>query len=381
MKELEFKTMNFYGDKIEIVAHKDGQVFVGIESILRGLGLNSEQIKFHLGKWLMDDVIGKGIQAYCNIGESSRKYYLTLQKLPYGLATMNQKTQNIPRTPECIKKIAVYKNELDDFIRQEILKIRTSEKELVTSPTDKRNSLSREEFAAFMLYEEKHIDTMEKTITGFIQNQTSVMQSFINMQSEFQKAFQNTVLSALSNANTTALPKNPERLSDAEWISNIPEENRKINKLRVVYTEMKLRGVDLAVKKSEYTAKTQILYPTYLNVIAADDGLRRIFEECAEDILSGKAQITRYCEKHEHPANTPQLLQDKVSPLVFEGESTRATLRRIYSEIETKLDCDLGDLLKEYRKTSGCRYASIGYMIVNSKELMDTFDEVVKELL
>lgn len=378
MKELEFKTLDFYGDKIEIVVHKDGQVFVSIESILQGLGLNSDQIKIHLGKWIMDDVIGKGVQAYCNYGKS-RHYYLDLRKLPYGLATMNQRTQNIPKNPECLKKIVLYKNELDDFIRQNIVKININ-KESTISPADNRNSLSREEFAAFMLYEEKHVDAMEKTVTGFIQNQTSIMQSFINTQTEFQKTFQNTVLAVLSNTNGTLLPQTECRLTDSEWINSLSDENKKKSTLCRIYTEMKFRGVNIAEKKLEYIFRTQILNPTHLNVIAADDELRKIFEEVSADVLSGDPSRV-HCTKHENSALTPDIIIEKISPLVFEGESTRVALKRIYKEIGAKLHCDIGDLLREYRKTSGNKHASIGFMVANTKELMETFDEVVKDLL
>ena len=104
------------------------------------------------------------------------------------------------------------------------------------------------------------------------------------------------------------------------------------------------------------------------------------FSSCMDDIFAAAStkagQLnTGYCNY------IPDVIHEKITPLVFEGENSRATLLRVYREMEKRLPYQLKQYVSEFKKENNTKYVSTAYVIANTPELLNLFDEAVKSFL
>lgn len=396
-----FNSFYFYGDNISYTFNpEDQKYYLDINTILAGIGMEGRQIDYHRGKWLLDKTISRGIKEFSEAGQPV-KYCIAIDRLPYGLASLNPKSHMISRTDDVVSKIEKYQDELGDFAANVCYSESPIENEPVRNTVvinQEYSPLSREEFAAFMLYEENRAKTLESIITGFIANQTAV----ISEQSELIKMLlskiaipANAVVSVEAEAKDVCCNSNdqPSIISAEHWartalekIRNYCLENGKMNGnyiLTKIYREMKNRGADLTrIKKIEH-AKTNGINITLvrkIDIVADDLSLRALFSQCMDDIFSTASAKARqlntgYCNY------IPDVIHEKMTPLVFEGENSHATLLRVYREMEKRLPYQLKQYVSEFKKENDIKYVSTAYVIANTPELLNLFDEAVKSFL
>lgn len=376
MNEANIKTEKFHGNELTFMQDSSGMIYVEIDSILAGIGLVEKQVIFHRAKWQLDRNISKGIQEYYCEGKP-KQYFVSLEKLPYGLACFNSKSQMICANPSIKETLEVYQDELIPFAEKlyvDASKLRDEVHEtVIPAATPSSLPLSREELAAFMMYEEQHVDIIEKTMTSFMQNQTSILQSFIATQAEVQKQFNDTVLAIMNSI------KGQEKTAECAYSEHHVVDDYVATKnpsfLNSVYSEMKRNGWNLADYKERYSNATNTRFPRMYDVVNHYPELKQAFDECYKLVFSRKDVVK------ENPACTPAIIKEKMDPLVFEGESSRMMQRRIYREMENQMGHTMKELIIEFRKKYGVKNASVAYMIANTPELLELFDKVVKSCL
>ncbi len=395
-----FNSFDFYGDNISYTFNpEDQKYYLDINTILAGIGMEGRQIDYHRGKWLLDKTISRGIKEFSEAGQPV-KYCIAIDRLPYGLASLNPKSHMISRTTDVVSKIEKYQDELGDFAAN----VCYSESPIENEPArntvvinQEYSPLSREEFAAFMLYEENRAKTLESIITGFIANQTAV----ISEQSELLKMLlskiaipANAVVSVESEEKDACCNSydQPSIISAEHWTRTVLEkirnhcrENGKMSGnsvLMQIYSEMKKHGTDLNSIRNEY-AKVNGLNAyavRKIDIVADDINLRTLFSSCMDDIFA--AASTKAGQLNAGYCNyIPDVIHEKMTPLVFEGENSHATLLRVYREMEKHLPYQLKQYVSEFKKENNTKYVSTAYVIANTPELLNLFDEAVKSFL
>lgn len=393
-----FNSFDFYGDNISYTFNpEDQKYYLDINTILAGIGMEGRQIDYHRGKWLLDKTISRGIKEFSEAGQPV-KYCIAIDRLPYGLASLNPKSHMISRTADVVSKIEKYQDGLGDFAAN----VCYSESPIENEPArntvvinQEYSPLSREEFAAFMLYEENRASSLEKMLTEFMKNQTEIITSFIEKQMEFmQKNFSNSVIinnSADSSDTIVSDKETPLVISNGEWVKSTFDTLKRITResnekytaaglLLKVYREMKMCGVDFEALKESYRDTTdQWTSLRNVDIVANSTELRALFSECLENILSEDESKIRF--KGAVANKIPDIIYEKMSPLVFEGQNSRGMLLRIYHEMENHLDDPLKYYVQEFKKEHGLKNASTAYVIANSPILLHLFDEAVKSFL
>ena len=405
----KLKTENFYDSKIVFLySNEFNQTFVEIDSLLEAIGLTDKQVIFHRAKWLLDTIICKGIREFTVTGRST-KFYISEEKLPYGLSYFNAKSHMVRGDAEFKKRIELFQDEFPAFVSSvfENAKELTQTKDISSATT---LPLSREELAAFMMYEEQHVDIIEKAMTSFMQNQTALMQTFINTQSDIQKQFCDTALKILhesrkgesvqkqlamqdkSGSSKKFVSKNGTKPNNTIsysyiWARNTysriedyaKSQNVSSSKIiRLICRNMESSGIDLQKYREEYKNAMRLQYVRCIDAISVHKDLRDSFDFFMDVVIDSKEIDVA---SKDNPAIVPNIIYELLTPLVFEGESSRAMQRRVYREMENHLNYTLKELITAFRQKDGMKNASIGYMIANTPELLKLFEKVVKSCL
>lgn len=397
MDKLKIVIEKFHEKEMKLMYDPEtSEIYVWIDDLLAGIGLVEKQIPFHRANWIIDATICKGIKEVCEEGKP-KSYFLSSSKLPYGLAYFSTKSHMVCANPSIKEKLSVYKEEFVNFMQDVKSKLTSENKNNHVHFATTSLPLSREELAAFMLYEEQHVDILEKAMTGFMENQTKIMESFIKTQSEFQKMFQETVLAIMNSSRAPEIPEKAKEedshsgiCHDYEWISKMQnkyEENRDCfgdlyscrKAFRFVFEQMKEKGVDFeslknSLKPALGKRSTNL---SRINIVAMDKDLREMFEEILDNIISGKLVHT----DNLGCMFTPNIIHEKLTPLVFEGHNSKSVQIQVYRKIEEYVGKTMKEMLIDFRKKTGRKSAGIGYMIANTPELLDLFDKAVKSFL
>lgn len=344
------------------VNNETNKIYVDIESILKGIGLNEKQILYHRGKWTEDIRLSKGVV------EIQGNQFMSLQKISLALSRLQSSNYMVPKSD----KFDVYIDDLPDYVESHF-KPQLLNHNIITS-----TPLSREELAAFMVFEERHVDIIEKTMTGFMKNQTAIMEAFINMQQKAQNNFYDSIIAILQNK------QNPAAISWKTKVEILISDYCNANNvskrciMQLIYQEMSKRGVNVIQLRQDYVKERNLSTAINMDVINSHPEHHELFENCMNFVFEDYLRIKSANIKR--PIYTPQIILDKISPLVFEGNNTRPILQKIYKKMSEKLGVELKHLLPGFMEKNGLKRSSISNMIANSDDLLKVFDEVVKEL-
>ena len=126
---LQVTDFNFYGD--DLIALKDnatGEIFIAINSVLRGIGfIDKDQIRKRRDKWINDPVISKGVVKFnIPIQEVVTKndttlldketYCISQHKLPIALAKITITPKMKQTQPELASKLELYQDKCADVL-------------------------------------------------------------------------------------------------------------------------------------------------------------------------------------------------------------------------------------------------------------------------
>lgn len=116
---LQVTEFNFYGDSL--VALRDnvsGEIYAGINSVLRGLGFADAQIRYQRDKWTKDISISKGVLKFSiptNGGYQSTEC-INSRKLPLALAKINITKRMLRDYPDITHKLELYQDKCSDVL-------------------------------------------------------------------------------------------------------------------------------------------------------------------------------------------------------------------------------------------------------------------------
>lgn len=92
MNNLVTKNVPFCGAELLAVQDEFGKIYAGINSILRELGFDENQVRYRRDKWMSDKVISKGVRKFLHPsinGGNQETYCIDIKKLPLALAKLD----------------------------------------------------------------------------------------------------------------------------------------------------------------------------------------------------------------------------------------------------------------------------------------------------
>lgn len=125
---LQVTDFDFYGDSlIAIRDNATGEIYTAINSVLRGVGFNKDQIRKRRDKWLNDVALLKGIEIYkipTNEGvtqngtplNSQDTHCISVRKLPLALAKINITPKMKRDQPILASKLELYQDKCADVL-------------------------------------------------------------------------------------------------------------------------------------------------------------------------------------------------------------------------------------------------------------------------
>ncbi|WP_304528260.1 phage antirepressor N-terminal domain-containing protein [Romboutsia ilealis] len=144
---LQVTNFNFYGD--ELIALKDNataEIYTSINSILRGLGFNTDrQIQYQRSKWLKDRSISKGVSKFVIPTQSGTQdtFCISTHKLPLALAKINI-TKRLERNyPHITSKLELYQDKCADVLASIFLDNKTIDQITMQPILDTLNNFTR----------------------------------------------------------------------------------------------------------------------------------------------------------------------------------------------------------------------------------------------
>ena len=125
MEDLIVKDVPFCGTELLAVQQKDsGKIYVGINSILRELGFNEEQVRYRRDKWNADKVLYKGVQKFSHPskdGGMQETYCIEIKRLPLALAKIDITPKMEDDMPDLAEKLEKYQDECADVLAEAFL--------------------------------------------------------------------------------------------------------------------------------------------------------------------------------------------------------------------------------------------------------------------
>lgn len=136
MNDLIVRNVPFCRAELLAVQQKSsGDIYVGINSVLRELGFDERQIEYRRNKWNADKVLCKGVQkfSYPSMdGGMQETYCMEIKRLPLALAKIEITPKMESETPELSEKLEKYQTECAYVLAEAFLqKTQTEDKEKI----------------------------------------------------------------------------------------------------------------------------------------------------------------------------------------------------------------------------------------------------------
>lgn len=125
MNDLIIKNVPFCGTELLAVQDKEkGNIYAGINSVLRDLGFDDEQVRYRRDKWVNDKVLCKGVRKFLHPsmnGGNQETYCIDIKKLPLALAKLEITPKIEKRMPELSSKLEEYQDKCADVLAEAFL--------------------------------------------------------------------------------------------------------------------------------------------------------------------------------------------------------------------------------------------------------------------
>lgn len=130
MNDLTIKNVPFCGTELLAVQDKEtGNIYAGINSVLRDLGFDDEQVRYRREKWVNDKVLCKGVRKFLHPsmnGGNQETYCIDIKKLPLALAKLEITPKIEKKMPELSSKLEEYQDKCADVLAEAFLKQKVS---------------------------------------------------------------------------------------------------------------------------------------------------------------------------------------------------------------------------------------------------------------
>ena len=303
-----------------------------------------------------------------------------------------------------------------------------------TSPSP-YTPLSREELAAFMMYNESQMKEISSHMYELISAQSSISadnvktsqeqinlitqqmnltRSFMTVTTEQQRAFCDATIkvikqqaATMDKVLTALMEFLPDKIPAANNISsavtipqitkaptslhdfdNIEDPNVwKTKALQFLHNYCFDNNIAINTLSREIYKAMKTKYNVSLgdgtcriNYISKYPELRELFIKCFEDITTNKK--VRTMNETITVNSTPDAIKRVIDPLVFENCNISYVLNSIYHEMDKHLNPrSLNYIKREFMKQTGYKYVNMSYVISQDPELMELFEKVVKSRL
>ena len=299
--------------------------------------------------------------------------------------------------------------------------------------------LSREELAAFMMYNESQMKEISSHMSELISAQSSISadhtktsqeqlnliaqqmnltKSFMTVTTEQQRAFCDATIKVINRQAATMdkiltalLEFIPNKIHDATIVSNpinvsssatTPQEVQtslhdfdniddpdvwKSKVLNFICNYCKSHGynekfvMNSVYEEIENENHIRLIKNTSkIQYISQNHELRLLFPKCFDNALNRNKFHTSNAINNMR--STPAVIRRALDPLVFEGCNISGILMSIYHEMDKYLKPrSLNCIKKEFIKETGYKYVHMSYIISQDPELMELFEKVVKSRL
>lgn len=125
MFDLTVKNVPFCGAELLAVQEKStGNIYAGVNPILRDLGFDERQIEYRRNKWISDKSISKGVQKFSYPSEKGgvqEGYCIDIMKLPLALAKLEVTPKMEKGMPDLSAKLEEYQDRCADVLAEAFL--------------------------------------------------------------------------------------------------------------------------------------------------------------------------------------------------------------------------------------------------------------------
>lgn len=181
---LQVINFNFYGD--DLIALKDnatGEIYISINSVLRGIGFTTkDQIRKRRDRMLNDVVLTKGVQNFVLPTRSSAKndtpmnhqevFCISQRKLPLALAKINITPSMKKKQPELVSKLELYQDKCADVLASVFIDHKSTEQLKMQPIIESLDNFTR---------------TMNETLSSLNERITKLEESQENIQKSIPK--------------------------------------------------------------------------------------------------------------------------------------------------------------------------------------------------
>lgn len=416
---LTIQNVPFMGDEIPATID-NGIIWCVVNSMAKNIGLTEDQCKKQSRNIQNDLVLQNGAKKLSVVVGTQGRECLCIQSdyVPLWLAKISITPTMKEENPNAVKKLVQYQLKVKDALTDYFY----GNKNRNINPYI---PLTREELAAYMLYTERHTDTIEKMMSSFIDNQTAVQNNTYNSMiqiitgfAESATATMNTMrsiaesmkstmdsMATLPSANNDVLPEQNVCIDDERWKQSAYDKVNQIAKiigntsgnavLIKIYNLIKINdGIDLAKYKKDYMRDNNIAAISIISMIATNKELRKLFEKHAdnyfEDVMSKKPSVIQ-SEKEEESKRkpisaialkVPDSIIAEISPLAEKyGRSINSVFRPVYKEMELQSGLNLDNICTLYAEKLHISNVCKGYAISQDDQLMQIFRKAIKSLM
>lgn len=263
---LQTANFDFYGDSL--IAVRDiacDEVYVSINSVLKGIGFSRDQTRYQRNKWIKDISVSKGVVKFTipTNGGKQQSECINSRKLPIALAKINITKRMQRDYPEITNRLGLYQDKCADALAQIFI--------------DKSQVIDRQTLIE-----------LTETISRLNETMTSMQQEIISLKKSMKKPVANK--KKLSKWTIHMFPKY-QALMDYFNIDRKRLYHELFLELQNIYPD-----IDLNQLKENYCQENDIDDCFTLEIIENSTSLRVLFEGLVDGLLE-KYKLNGFCRK------------------------------------------------------------------------------------
>ena len=270
---LQTANFDFYGDSL--IAVKDityDEIYVSINSVLKGIGFSRDQTRYQRNKWIKDISVSKGVVKFTipTNGGKQEAECINSRKLPIALAKINITKRMQRDYPEITDKLSLYQDKCADALAQIFIdKNQVIDRQTLVELTDTINRLNET-----MISMQQEITDLKESLKKPVANKKKFSKWAIHMFPKYQ------ALMNYFNIDRTRLYR------------------ELFLELQNIYPD-----IDLNQLKDNYCQENKLDECFTLDVIENSSSLRVLFEGLVDGLLE-KYKLNGCCRKSRYGCKT-----------------------------------------------------------------------------
>lgn len=292
--------------------------------------------------------------------------------------------------------------------------------------------LSREELAAYMIYNSQLIEGIKESNGNFINiikennellltQQLNSLNCMIDLvkdfceneskQTEKYRCLLNKAIESYTklfnqkdcySSSTAFIPQNICNVEEDDWkrnafkisekiCTNLNIKGKNVALLKIYANIKNNEGIDLDIEKEKYMKQNNVKKLSIISFISTSKKLRDLFDQYAKELLENT-----FCSYRDDDINnnkktnipfsqlaalTPVCIWDIVSPLYKIGYKKASVMRFVYKEMEEISGVSLNNIVNTYAKQHQIKNVSRGFVISKDENLKQILKEAVNNIM